>query len=237
MRLDVQIDTSALKARTLREAKNLAYSTSQALNATAKDVQAAERAHMDRTYHLRRAGFMYRMIKIFQFSNARQGIPFVEIGVDKKPRLLLGVFEEGGQREPFKGHNVAVPITGSEARPGDMSTIPEQFTFRKMQFRRHTTANGKVQWRGENHTFLIPDVGVFTRTDQPQKTERRKKSFTGRAGRVLRETKLVKLLYKLMLPASMKRLPANLQLGRISRQQMQMRFSEYFTKFYSRYRN
>lgn len=166
MRFDVQIDPSALTARTLREAKNLAYSTSQALNAVAKDVQTAERVHLDQTYHLRKAGFMYRLIKIFQFSSARQGIPFVEIGIDSKTRVLLGIFEKGGAREPFKGKNVAVPITGSEARPSEMSTIPGEFTFQKMKFKKHVTATGKEQWKGENGTFLIPNIGVFQRIAQ-----------------------------------------------------------------------
>lgn len=237
MPINMEFDYSNLKARTLREAKNLGYSTSQALNATGKDIQTAMRVHMDQTYKLRKAGFMYRLVKIFQFSNARQGIPFLEIGIDQKQRLILGIFEKGGEREPFKGKNVAVPITGGEARPTTLSTIPDQFTFRKMHFTKHVTAEGKTQWKGENHTFLIPALGVFKRTDEPTKTDRRAKSFSGRSGRVLRESKLVKLLYKLMAPGAMKRLPANLDLQKIAEQISTQKFKQYFTSYYSRYKN
>jgi hypothetical protein len=130
MKIDIQFDSRNLKARTLREKKNLAYSTSQALNETAKDVQQKTRIRMDRIFHLRKAGFMYRMIKIFKFSNARQGVAYAEIGVQQRPRLLLGHFEHGGWRKPAKGRNVAVPITGSPARPSERSAIPEELTFR-----------------------------------------------------------------------------------------------------------
>ena len=71
MKIDIQFDTRNLRARTLREKKNLAYSTSQALNETAKDIQQATRIRMDRIFHLRKAGFMYRLIKIFKFSLSR----------------------------------------------------------------------------------------------------------------------------------------------------------------------
>jgi hypothetical protein len=236
MRFDVQIDPSALKARTLREAKNLAYSTSQALNAVAKDVQTAERVHLDQTYHLRKAGFMYRLIKIFGFSNARQGTPFVEIGIDQKTRVLLGVFEQGGERRPFKGKNVAVPITGSEARPSEMSTIPGEFTFQKMKFRKHVTATGKEQWKGENGTFLIPNVGVFQRTAQLSKTSRRGNRTKTPGGGHRQRSRQVKLLYKLMRPSLIQRLPANLHFVATATQNLQAKFATYFTRFYSRFK-
>jgi hypothetical protein len=235
MRFDVQIDPSALTARTLREAKNLVYSTSQALNAVAKDVQTAERVHLDRTYHLRKAGFMYRLIKIFQFSNARQGIPFVEIGVDAKTRVLLGIFETGGERQPFKGKHVAVPITGGEARPSEMSTIPAEFTFQQMKFKKHVTATGKTQWKGENGTFLIPNVGVFQRTAHLSKTSRRgNRAKTPGSGNRQR-SRMVTLLYKLMAPSAITRLPANLQFVSIAAQNLQAKFATYFTTFYNRF--
>ena len=237
MQINAQFDISNLKARTLREAKNLAISTSQALNSVAKDVQQDERIHLDRTYTLRKAGFMYRIIKIAKFSNAKQGVPFVEITIDKKQRVLLGIFEEGGERQPFKGKDVAVPITGGEARPTEQSTIPDEFTFKKMSFKKHVTKEGKTQWKGENGTFLIPDVGVFKRTDQPQKTERRAKSFVGRAGRVLQESKLVKLLYKLMAPGQLKKLQPNLHFKDTAQRVMQEKVSYYFHKNYDRYKN
>jgi hypothetical protein len=69
--------------------------------------------------------------------------------------------------------------------------------------------------------ILMPGKGVFKRTDQPQKTDRRAKSFTASGGRNLHKSKLVKPLYKQMVPMQIKRLPANLHLGQIACEQIQ----------------
>lgn len=237
MQINVRIDAKALKANTAKEIKNLAYSTSQALNATTKDAQQAERVHMDRTFHLRRTGFMYRLIKIFTFSNVRQGTPFTEIGIDNtKERLLLGEFEKGGPREPFMGKNVAVPITGTKARPSIMATIANRFTFKGMNLQQHQTSGGKEQWKGANRTFLIPGKGVFQRTGRKQKKadRRQKEAFTGAKGRVLRDTKVVAMLYKLLPPSSIKSIPPSLHFLQTVQQTVQQRFTQYFNRFFYR---
>lgn len=237
MKINVTIDSTNLKARTLKEQKNLAYSASQALNATAKEIQQATRIHMDRTFYLRKSGFMYRMVKIFRFSNAKQGIPYAEVGIDHKPRLLLSMFEGGGRREPFKGKRVAVPITGGAARPGKQSIITEELTFRKMRFKKHRTKEGKVQWKGQSRTFLIPEVGVFQRTSQSTKTgSRGRKSFLGRGGKLLRESKMVRLLYKLYEPDQIKQIPANLRFMKTASEKMTHFFDTKFRELFNRYK-
>ncbi len=164
MKINVKIDTKALKARTQREARRLAFSTAQALNETAKEIQTAERIQVDRTFQIRKAGFMYRLIKITNWASARQGRPYAEVAVDNtKKRVLLSTFEEGGVKEPAKGKHVAVPITGEGARPSFASTIQEDLTFRGMKFKKHVTKRGKVQWKGRHGTFIIPDLGVLQR--------------------------------------------------------------------------
>lgn len=164
MRINVKIDTKALKARTQREAKRLAFSTAQALNETAKEIQTAERVNLDRKFTVRKAGFMYRLIKITAFASPRKGRPFAEVAIDPtKKRVLLGIFERGGEKEPAKGKSVAVPLTGGPARPSFKQPVREEFTFRKLRFRRHSTKTGKVQWKGEKRTFIIPGLGVLQR--------------------------------------------------------------------------
>jgi len=164
MRINVKIDTSALKARTKREAKRLAFSTAQALNETAKEIQTAERVNLDRKFTVRKAGFLYRLIKITTFASPRKGRAFAEVAIDPtKKRVLLGIFEKGGEKEPAKGKTVAVPLTGGPARPGFSQPVQEEFTFRKLRFRRHKTKSGKVQWKGEQRTFIIPGLGVLQR--------------------------------------------------------------------------
>ncbi len=161
MEIRVQIDSKALKARTEREAKRLAFSTAQALNETAKEIQTAERVNLDRKFTIRRAGFMYRLIKI---ASPRKGRPFAEISIDPtKKRVLLGIFEKGGEKKPEKGKSVAVPVTGGPARPTFRQPVREEMTFKGLRFRRHVTAKGKVQWKGLNRTFIIRGLGVFQR--------------------------------------------------------------------------
>jgi hypothetical protein len=162
--IKVQIDTKALKARTEREAKRLAFSTAQALNETAKEIQTAERVNLDRKFTVRKAGFLYRLIKITAFASPRKGRPFAEVAIDPtKKRVLLSLFEKGGEKEPTKGKSVAVPLTGGPARPSFGQPVQDEFTFRKLRFRRRRTKTGKVQWKGEKRTFIILGLGVLQR--------------------------------------------------------------------------
>ncbi len=157
MRINVSFDTSALKAKTDREIKRLAYNTAQALNETAKSVQLAERANLDRKFTIRKPTFMYRLIKIFKFASARQGRPFVEIGVDSlKQRVLLSFFEKGGIKQPAKGKSVGVPVTGEAARPTFRQSVIPQLQIGKLRFRGRKTKSGKIQWKGLYRTFIIP---------------------------------------------------------------------------------
>jgi hypothetical protein len=87
-----------------------------------------------------------------------------EVALDPtKKRVLLGIFEKGGEKDPTKGKPVAVPLTGGPARPSFKQPAQEEFTFRKLRFRRHRTKTGKVQWKGEQRTFIIPALGVLQR--------------------------------------------------------------------------
>jgi len=157
MRIDVKFDTSALKVKTEREIKRLAYNTAQALNETAKAVQLEERANLDRKFTIRKPTFMYRLIKIFKFASARQGRPFVEIGIDtSKQRALLSFFEKGGIKKPVKGKSVGVPVTGEAARPTFRQSVIPQLQIGKLRFRGHKTKRGKIQWKGLYRTFIIP---------------------------------------------------------------------------------
>jgi hypothetical protein len=164
MRIDVEIDDRALRRKFEREGKALAYGAVQAINETAKDVQAAERANLDKKFTVRRAAFMYRLIKV-KFASVAQQRPYAEIFVDPtKQRVILADFESGDVREPVKGQRVAVPITGSLARPSFTSPVADAFTFKALRFKRVTGAKGKAAtFKGLMETYIIPAVGVFTR--------------------------------------------------------------------------
>ena len=153
-----------LAARTQREIKRLAFNTAQALNETAKEIQTAERVNLDRKFTVRKAGFLYRLIKITAFASPRKGRPFAEVAIDPtKKRVLLGIFERGGERPPAKGKSVAVPLTGGPARPSFSQPVPETFTFRALRLKRKRGKRGQAQIKGQQRTFVIPGAGVFQR--------------------------------------------------------------------------
>jgi hypothetical protein len=190
MQISLKVDTSILDKTMKRYAKNLAFSTAQALNDTAKEAQKRIRENLRARFHIRQAAFMDRTIKIFAFANARSNRPYVELGVDNKQRLLLSIFEEGGARLPFVGKNVAIPITGQAARPGIDDSVRSEFTFSALNFRKSAiTSQGRrilsarkhagirkrklagqyLIWQGDKRTFILPQTrraplgGVFQR--------------------------------------------------------------------------
>lgn len=179
MQIRVTIDTQALKVQTDREIKRLAYNVALALNETIKAVQIAQRVNLDRTFVVRQAGFLYRLIKITQFASAKMGIPFAEIVIDTtKQRVLLSTFESGGVKAPAIGKNVAVPLTGGEAktRPSFEQGVNPTLLIKNLRFHKRVTSSGKVQWVGAHRTYIVPGVGIFQRGEgrkKPTKAQRR----------------------------------------------------------------
>lgn len=85
----------------------------------------------------------------------------MEIFVDQKPRVLLGLFEQGGTKQPVKGASVAVPITGEAARPAFRDPVTPALQFAALHLRKRRGGNER---EGAQRTFLIPGVGLFQRT-------------------------------------------------------------------------
>jgi hypothetical protein len=190
MQINVAFDLSLLDKTRQRYEKNLAYSVAQALNDTALDAQKRIRESMAAKFHLRKQDFMFRAIKMFAFAKVGADRPYAELGIDNKPRLLLALFQSGGERKPFKGQSVAVPITGNAARPGISDSVTPAFTFQALGFvRGPVTQAGKevlaarrakhirkrklggqyYVWQGAQRTFILPHSrsapygGVFQR--------------------------------------------------------------------------
>jgi hypothetical protein len=191
MKINVSIDIENLKTRTQREVKNLAYSTAQALNDTAKDVQYRIQGDVQKIFHLRRGksalpgsdfsretgdqpsrserSFIVRAIKVLAWANVMKGRIYAEVGINNRPRLLLAKFEKGDIREPFVGKRVAVPISET-ARKGSVSSVVDpKLTFKRLGFKKYTTKTGKRQIKGKMRTFILsktaahPMGGVYQR--------------------------------------------------------------------------
>jgi hypothetical protein len=147
MSFKIKIDDTQLKAR-FNIAKSVAYGTVNAINETAKQVQAAERDNVRRKFHVRpaKAEFMMQQAAIIKpFASVSQGRPYADVSVGKKDRLLLATFEHGGQRLPFIGKNEAIPIIGSPARPSIDESVPVNLQVKNLNMAPQLPAAVKAQ--------------------------------------------------------------------------------------------
>jgi hypothetical protein len=190
MNINVNFDLSLLDHEAKRYEKNLAFSVAKAINAAAEEAQKRIRASLLTAFHVRKRDFLFRSIKIFAFANVGADRPFAELGIDNKHHLILSLFESGGERQPFKGQSVAVPVTGEAARPSITSSVNAAFTFQALHFKRGpiTHAGREILakrrakkitkskiggqyyvWQGAQRTFILPHTaraplgGVFQR--------------------------------------------------------------------------
>lgn len=170
-----------------RGERKLAFAVVNAINNTLKQAQLDVRAEARRDFEIRNERFVMREIAVISpFANVKQGRPYGDIQVGNpnqpKPRLLLPLFEEGAKREPFTpgAKRVAVPLTGSAARPSFSAPVPKALRFTALRFSltrpkgdvpegkkrapRTKKAEGQPIRYGRLGTYLVPSVGVFQRT-------------------------------------------------------------------------
>lgn len=169
MEIRVEFDTSVFDARTKRGNARLAYGTAEAINDTMKLIQGVEFEELERHFEVRRRDFMKREVaKIEHFARPRDGKPFGVVGVGTKSRFILGAFERGGQR-PRRFQSVAVPLTGTAARPSFGENVPKPIYYRALRLRspvasrkgkKHSGPGVKVGLQG---TYQVDDVGIFQR--------------------------------------------------------------------------
>lgn len=191
--IKASIDSSALYARMADGQRRFAFDVEQGLRETALIFQKDVKAHVREVMTLRKPDFVLREAAKIIFPSVRQGRAWTEVYVGHKSRLLLSDFEAGGQRLPFKGRRVAIPRTGSPARPSFSQSVPAEFTIQGLQivkgaaaakkkgraksrrvkttirFGAHVTSGGKLQYKGQHRTFLLtttsraPEGGIFQR--------------------------------------------------------------------------
>lgn len=178
--------------------KNLRYAAAAAINESAKRVQLEARANLNRVFTIREATrqFMERQAAIIKPFAKPTATPFAEVAVGQGRRLLLSEFEGGAPRRPFTvgAKSVAVPITGSAARPTFGSRVPDELQLRKLNLKPKVTRAQRTSLReatrglkgrqrtkfirdnqlqpdtkgaqivGRQRTFIVRGVGVFQRT-------------------------------------------------------------------------
>lgn len=182
-----EVDDSRLVLKLRNGQKRLAFAVANGINNTAKAIQKIERDRIGRRFTVRggNAQFLQRQAAIIRpFASATRNVPFAEISIGQRRRLLLSKFEERFRREPFKGRQLAVPVLGSPARPTRRSSVPESLRFTKLRLRKQKKAPARRRRgdpanqprKGLQRTYLVPGVGVFQRRSGPRPA-------AGRAGR------------------------------------------------------
>lgn len=168
--VNLEIDSTQLILRLRNGQRRLAYAAVNAINNTAKRIQAAEWARAQEIFTIRKVEFMRREVaKIKPFASVRAARAFAEISVGQKDRLLLSAFERGAVREPVMedAKRVAEPIDPrkgkpSPARPTWQQNVLPELWRRRLNF--DLTKRGKKRKAvRETRTYLIPALGIFQR--------------------------------------------------------------------------
>lgn len=155
MKISVDIDTEEVVKLTAAVLRQLPYAANNAITRTAKEAVDAGRQEIAADLTLRK-NFILNRIKILQYSKVSNLTAIV--GLDTKVQgapLILGFLEEGGEKQPLYGSDLAIPLTGEPARPTFAQSVLTKFRYKNLRF----NANRK----GRLKTFIVPNVGIFQR--------------------------------------------------------------------------
>jgi hypothetical protein len=148
--------------------KKMPYATNNALYRMANEVVEGERKELA-TKFKERTSFIPKRIQILKKPTA--GDLWAKVGINTKvegSRPLLTEFEEGGEKTPEHGPQIAVPLTGAPARPSFGEKVKRSLLYKNLGLKKGT---GNIR-EGANHTYLIPGVGVFMRITERQRRRR-----------------------------------------------------------------
>lgn len=197
MEMKISVDTESLSRFVAEVIRQAPYAANNAIARTAQE--AAEAAQREARSHLQiRKDFLLKRMRVLKYPRANDLTAV--IGVDENVQgspLIIGLLEQGqsGDKTGSSGAGVAVPLTGSPARPEFAAKVTPRLLYKKLQMERHTTSGGFTQWKGKQRTFVIPGVGVFQRVGRKPKTARRGKSFAS-GGASSHESSRSVLIYK-----------------------------------------
>jgi hypothetical protein len=164
MKISVDVDAEQVVKLTAAVLRQLPYAANNAITRTAKEAVDAGQKEIAADLQIRKR-FILNRIKILQYSRVSNltAIVGVDTAVQGAP-LLLGFLEEGGEKQPSAGPEIAVPLTGEAARPSFPESVPTAFRYTNLRFENR---------KGRKKTFVIQNVGVFQRVgagEQPDST-------------------------------------------------------------------
>jgi hypothetical protein len=166
VKIEIKVDAEQVVKLTQAVIRQLPYAANNAITRTAKEAVAAGQKEVAADLQIRKR-FILGRIKILQYSKV--GNLTAIIGIDPKvqgTKLILGFLEEGesGEKQGTSGPGIAIPLTGSPARPSFPQSVPTSLRYPNLRL-----TGGK----GAKRTFSIPNVGVFQRVasgDSPDAT-------------------------------------------------------------------
>ena len=194
MKVDLKIDTAPLIGRLTNAQRELANSTVRAINNTLRHIQKAEIENVDAEFTLRDPAFFKGTpnrpggvaARISPFASVGKGRLYGEVAIAQastiksQRRLLLSVFEQGGERKPGKAS--VIPITGGPARPAFGQKVPRDYTLAGLGLRAFKKGRKELrEVRGSNGRVRRKAVtlfGEFGRLDLSKATPDRQ--FKGR---------------------------------------------------------
>jgi len=152
--IKLDIDVSQVVKLTQKVIRQLPYALNNAITETAKLVVAAGQFELRRDLTIRK-DFLPNRFRVLQFSRVTNltAVIGIDANVVGAP-LLVGFFEEGGEKLPSLGPELAVPITGQPERPSIGENIPSNLQYQNLLIQ---------QGKGKKHTFIVPGIGVFQR--------------------------------------------------------------------------
>lgn len=165
MKISVDIDAEQVVKLTAAVLRQLPYATNNAITRTAKEAVEAGQKEVSQDVLLRK-NFILGRIRILQYSKVNNLTAI--IGIDTKVQgapLILGFLEEGGEKTPTRGQDIAIPLTGEAARPSFLDPVVTSLRYTNLRFENR---------KGRKKTYLIPNVGIFQRVaagDSPEATE------------------------------------------------------------------
>ena len=154
MKISVSVDTSAVVGLTAAVLRQLPFAMNSAITRVAKEAVEAGKQELGADLVIRKK-FILGRIRILQYSKVNNLSAI--IGVDDQVQgapLLLGFLEEGGVKEPTRGSEIAIPLTGEAARPSFTDPVVTALRYTNLRFDKGV---------GRKNTFLIPNVGIFQR--------------------------------------------------------------------------
>lgn len=175
MQITYKLDVSGALALFDLILKKVPYATNNALTRTAKELVTVERDELSREFQIRKQ-FILNRVQITKYS--RPSSLWTEVSINRNVQggeLLLTMFEEGGEKLPDLGSELAVPITGEAARPTFAQTVRPSLLYKALNIQKHVTDLGKIQYRGDRRTYVIPGVGIFQRNAGRRRGKRAKK--------------------------------------------------------------